>query len=219
MYRPTITALLLLGLVSSAAASGVPYVGAVVFDLFDEASLVMQPDGSGPPLTGARSFGGTEVDATIRVLIVDSHYYPVANFPAEDIWLQLELEPGNTIGCTEYGGNFPGGVFVPDGPTDADGFTEWVEPLLGGGWSEGPTWVYLNGERATGPDGHGHPSVSLRANSADISGDRRVNLTDITLFTQDFRGDYHYRSDFYWDGVVDLTDVVLFVYGLGATCP
>ena len=88
----------------------------------------------------------------------------------------------------------------------------------GSGWSEGPLWLYLNGNRATDPDQFEHPPLNMRFNSADISGDGTVNLTDIALFATDFYGQYHYRSDFYWDGNLNLSDLGLLASSMGVEC-
>ena len=219
MNRPFLASALLVVLAASGLAdSGVPYVGQIVFAAPTEASILVVPDGSGPALDSARLQGGSTVDATIRVQLVDLNFAPIAGFPAEDIWLQFVVEPGTVAGCMAYAG-FPGGVFLPDAQTDADGWTEWQQPLHGGGWSEGPVTVYLNGEPARGPDSILHPPVALRANSPDISGDLVVDLTDIVLFTQGLMAGYHYRCDFNWDEVVNMIDIVFFAQGIGTVCP
>ena len=55
-------------------------------------------------------------------------------------------------------------------------------------------------------------------NSPDINGDLEVDLIDVVLFTQDFYNAYNYRSDFNWDGIVDLGDVVALAQAMGIDC-
>ncbi len=59
----------------------------------------------------------------------------------------------------------------------------------------------------------------ININSPDINGDLVVNLSDVVEFARDYFGDDDYRSDFYWDGSVDLSDLVLMAQGIGASCP
>jgi len=178
----------------------------------------MTPDGNGAPLSEARQLDGSVVDATIRVRLVDSWLNPIANFPFEDMWLQFELDGGTATGCLSYGGNYEGGVFLADASTDVDGWTEFALPLRGGGWTEGPVWIYLNGGPAMDPDFMTWPALPLRANSPDLNGDLLVNLSDFAPFTGDLFSVYHYRSDLMWDGVLDLSDVVLFTGSIGVVC-
>jgi len=44
-------------------------------------------------------------------------------------------------------------------------------------------------------------------------------LTDVVLFSGIMFGDYDYAADFYWDGVVNLSDLVLLAQGVTADCP
>jgi hypothetical protein len=39
------------------------------------------------------------------------------------------------------------------------------------------------------------------------------------MFTMDYEGGYAWRSDFHWDGTLNLSDVVLLSTSLGAGCP
>lgn len=202
---------------ATGAATGIPFVGQILHSSH-EASVLVVPDGSGPPLTGAVEFGGAPIDVTIRVQLVDIDFAPVALFPPEDLWLRFNPEPGPVESCQLSPPNLPGGMFPADAPTDAGGWTEFALPLRGGGWSEGPCAVYLNGSPAQSPGGWVFDTIPLRTNSPDLDGDLVVDLTDIVLFARDFRGDYAYRSDYNWDGQVDLSDVVRFVPHIGRHC-
>jgi hypothetical protein len=201
-----------------AADSGIPWVGEVVFASPAEASVLMRPDAAGAPLTDARLAGGGAVDATVAVRLVDEDYLPVAYFPREDVWLQFAIDPGTADGCVNYGIQTPGGPFLPDHATDLDGWTEWSQPLWGGGWSGGPATVFLNGSPAMDPEQLVHPPVPLRVNGPDLDGDLVVDLTDVVLFTQDLHGSYRYRSDYDWNGVVNIVDIVHFTQAIGCAC-
>ncbi|HOX25609.1 MAG TPA: hypothetical protein PLL30_11440 [Candidatus Krumholzibacteria bacterium] len=181
-----------------------------------EFSVLMMPDGSGPALTEARGPGGVVVDAAITVRIGSNFGYVIQGFPPEDLWFQLAVEPGTAAGCLQYP-DCPGGVFLPDGPTDADGYTTFSQPWRGGGWSAGPATLYINGWPATDMNLDPHDPVPFRANSPDLNGDLVVNLTDIVLFIQDLDGGA-YRSDFNWDGHVNLSDMVTMAQAMGMAC-
>lgn len=212
-----LVALTLLIPCAAAASVGLPYVGVIQY-AFEEASILITPDGSGPGLDEACGPGGTVVDATIAVQLVDISWLPIAVFPAEDLWLQFEVSEGTVGGCEDYGPYFDGGVFIADHDTDANGWTEFRLPLRGGGWSEGPAYVYLNGEPAQSPDVLLHPPIPLRAKSPDLNGDLLVNLSDIAVFSYDLFGPYHVRSDLWWDEAINLSDVVWFTRAIGVTC-
>jgi len=213
----TISSLIILSC-PTLADTGVPYVGAIDHNLDAPTTILVHPDGSGPPLSEARS-GGIAVDATIRVRLVDLYGYPIAVFPWEDIWLQFEVGEGTATGCFSYPA-FPGGIFMADEATDFDGWTQFAQPLHGGGWSEVSVTVYLNGWPAMDPDQTVYPSLPLGMVSPDINGDLVVGLSDIAHFVQDLRdvGGVDPRSDFNNDSVINLADIVLLTQALGAAC-
>jgi hypothetical protein len=205
----------ILGLFTGAVAmadSGVPFVGSVSQPTAEEASIFVLPDGSGPPLTEAMGFGGHTVDASISVILIDIDGYAICCFPWEDIW--LEAETATAFACL----GLTNGGFRCDTNTTVDGETYFATSLAGGGWSEGPMWVYLNGERAWHPDSGERTPVPLRFNSADITGDGRVNLADVSRFAVDYHSGYSYRSDFHWDGVLNISDVSRLAVSMGAGC-
>ncbi len=213
----TIASLILLSSLAL-ADTGVPFVGAIEHDLVGPATILVHPDGSGPPLSEARA-GGTTVDATIRVRLVDLYGYPIAVFPSEDLWLQFEVGEGTATGCFNNG-SFPGGSFMADEDTDFDGWTQFAEPLRGGGWSEVSVTIYLNGWPAMDPDQTVYPSIPLGMVSPDINGDLVVGLSDIAYFVSDLMnpGGVNPRSDFNNDSVINLSDVALMAQGLGTSC-
>ncbi len=184
------------------------YIDYITRPVSEEVSLFILPDGSGDPLTEAYLYGGQSVDANITIRVVVEAGYPVPHYPKLDIW----------IGSAEGVESTCGLLFTADHDTDLNGNTEFTFPLPSGGWSEGPMWVYLNGWRAHSDSDTEHPPVAMRYNSADISGDGSVNLIDVNLFAVDFWGGYQYRSDFNWDGAVDLSDLAKLALGLGSIC-
>ncbi len=205
---------LLVGVVSFAFAdTPYPYVQWIDFPVEEDVSLFILPDGSGPDLSEAQGFGGTVVDATIRVKLIMVDGVAIGGFPGEDVWLQDES--GSVFSC-------PGGFFA-DNSSDASGIITFSSSMAGGGHTEGPIYVYVVGNRAYDPQDYPfpmtHPPVEgLHFNSADINGDGLINLSDIGLFSEDFFGMYNYRSDFYWDGYLNLSDVSKLALALGRTC-
>lgn len=172
-----------------------------------EVSVFTVPDGSGRPLTQAMLLGGEAVDATIVVHLY-AYNVPIAGFPREDIW--LVTDQGGLTAC-------PGGT-IADHATDSNGRTTFTQALRAGGASQTQlgerTLVELAGYAFSN-----EVLPPMRFNSPDINRDRQVNLTDIVLFANDYSGAYQYRSDFAWDGVLNLSDIVLMAQSIGRTCP
>ena len=166
-------------------------------------TLLVVPDGTGSPFTEAQLPDGTRVDCTVYLRMLDSLNYPIANFPFEDLW--LESADGGLVACT-------GGTNA-DQNTDMMGLTSWVQPLNAGGYSADLLHVMVNGENVQ------NPGLPLHFNSPDINGNLMVDLVDISQFSSDFFGAYHFRSDLYRNGVIDLVDVMLLARGMGAECP
>ncbi len=165
------------------------------------------PNGLGTTFANARSTGGV-VNATITLTVLDGGGVPVANFSANDMWLEKEVvaSTGNFAACT--------GGTTADLNTNASGVTTWAAPLRAGGWSTSKTLVVINGAALTSNTG-----LVLRHNSADINGDGNANLSDIPLFVADFYGAYSFRSDLLFDGIVNLSDIPRVASGVGAVCP
>lgn len=168
------------------------------------ASVLTMPDGSGQPLNMCYGSGGTIVDATITVEILDSWGgNPIPYYPAEDVWLEtsgdgLSLCPGGSIA---------------DHDTDIHGQTTISHPIYGGGNSSGETThVLVSGAVLN------QPGFPIMFNSPDINGDRIVNLTDLHLFALGFFGSYSYGCDLVWDGVLNLSDLSRMGAGLGRHC-
>ncbi len=166
-------------------------------------SLFVTPDGSGRALTEAYAFGGYSVDATVTATLVDYGGMPITNFPAEDMWLEPTTD--GLVLCV--------GGSVADGNTDSSGRAYWSGPILAGGSNNEGCWVMINGSPLTSG------TLPLQFNSADLTGDLAVGLSDVVVFTQDFFGDYNYRSDFCWDGTLNLSDLTMLAGAVGAQCP
>lgn len=164
------------------------------------------PNGQGAMFSQARTTAGI-VNATITLNVLDAGCMPIANFPAYDMWLEKSVvaNTGNFNSCI--------GGTIADANTNALGVTHWTNPLRAGGWSTSRTLVVINGSPLTSNAG-----LVLRHNSADINGDRVVNLTDIPLFAADF-GTTALRSDLKFDGVVNISDIPVMAAGIGADCP
>ncbi len=155
---------------------------------FETAWVFITPNGSAQPQVTQ--------DATISVTVKDGAL-PVPQiielYPFEDIWLvcpgvgaELGLMP-----CA--GGN------SADFATDEIGYTEFNNPVTGGGQSTGATSVVINGNALPN-------TVDVGYLSPDINGDGLVDLVDFQQFVVDFTGTYNFQSDYFYDGVVDLID-------------
>jgi len=157
------------------------------------------------PNGGGSSFGAAAGgDATITLTLRDGLGAVIANYPFEDMW--IESTDGGMVACT--------GGATADANTDAAGETEWATPLQAGGSSEAGTQVSISGAFLAGA------TLPINHNSADIDGNGAVNLSDVPLFAGDFYGGMDpFRSDFAFDGVVNLSDVVRLAQALGASCP
>lgn len=169
--------------------------------------LFSRPDGAGAAFTQARTTGGV-VNATITLTMLEVPGVPIPGIAATDMWLEREIvaNTGNFVACD--------GGTLADRPTDAAGVTHWTRPLRAGGWSTAKTLVVVWGSALASNTG-----LVLRHNSADLNGDRVVNLSDVPLFAGDFAGSYHFRSDLLYDGVVNLSDIPRLAAAVGADCP
>ena len=163
------------------------------------------PNGGGNAFTSAAIIGGT-VDATITLTLLDGGGAPIGNYPFEDCW--IESADSGMVACT-------GGSTADFNTNAVTGVTTWVTALQAGGSSEALTVVMVAGSAITSSAG-----MAISHNSADINGDGSVNLTDVPLFAGDFYGGvYAFRSDFSYDALVNLSDVVKLAQALGASCP
>jgi len=170
----------------------------------DDVVLFNLPSGIGSPFAEAQiKDDGAVVDATITMTVRDAFAAVVANFPAEDMW--LESNDGGMVPCD--------GGTTADFNTNDDGETSWVNPLNAGGFSEDVCVVYVNGLELNGAP------FTLFFNSADINGDGTVNILDVSQFSSSYFGAYAFAADFYADGVLNVLDVGRLASGLGGSCP
>jgi hypothetical protein len=212
MRSASMTVLVLAAAVGAAAAGVPPEPWVEVVRHADQpVSLFCTPAGDGAPFAEALGFGGFRVDATLEIILFNDAPgwgYPVANYPAEDIWLD-SFDP--TLAACRGG-------TIPDADTDQDGRTFWARPLRTGGIVDpdagSPLLLMVNGTPASGL-----PELGLHLNSADLNGDGFVNLTDAGRFATDLFGLYAYRSDFVWDGVINISDAGRMAGALGGACP
>lgn len=189
------------------------------WEISEPVHVIVVPDGGGNPLSAAVTSGGSVVDATIRIqLWVDANDIPgsppdpqvVPDFPREDLWLEV---PGMSA-CL--------GGTIADGNTDEEGwFTFSTSPAMGGandpGDIESYPYVMVSGSALADEEGRPiRPSIVF--NSPDLNADHFVNLTDVQVFAEDFWGQYHFRSDFIWDGRLNLSDIVPLAAAQGSSC-
>ncbi len=213
-----VTAMVLMGFVG--VSYSIPNIwGVWTWEITDPVHVLVSPSGNGSPLTSAEYPGGATVDATIRVQL----WYqddvlpdppppaPISNFPGEDIWLEI---PG-VFACV--------GEANADGPTDSEGWFTFSLPLAMGGWNDpasAPPWVYVMvSGNALLDQNNQYISPTIVVNSPDINADLVVDLRDLTLFAEDYHGSFSFRSDFFWDGVIDLRDLVWMAVLFGDKCP
>ena len=169
-------------------------------------ALYVLPDGNGDPLADATMYGGGKMAATITLNLVDANMVPIPDYPAEDLWLKTDQ---NGLVLCEGGA-------VADANTDAAGVTTWSGPLRGGGYTNPGGGETMQVMVAGSP--LAQPGFDIQVHSPDLNGDLLVNLMDFSLFSGDWMGPFHIRSDFYWDDVLNLSDAILFVEGGGASC-
>ena len=168
---------------------------------------MIRPDGGGWPLSNVMLFGGDRTDATITLTLINWIGDPVVNYPAENMFL---------VACCDLTPCWVG--TIADANTNALGQTTFSNSLMAGGSGSGAqvmigTWPTPEFPiPITGGD-------LFQFNSPDINSDAIVNLSDVATFAGDFFGEYHYRSDFFWDGMLNLSDIVLMAQGVGAACP
>jgi hypothetical protein len=178
-------------------------------DATEQVAVYTRPDGFGDEarLDHARAFGGTTVDATIHVTLLDVNGVPVVGYPAADIWLETNL--GGLVLCDNGS--------MADAPTDFFGRTTFSGPIYGGGASDPDageiTVVKISGDALNGSD------LNILFHSPDITGNLVVSLADLALFSQTFFGTYNFNADFLWNGVMNLADLALFAQAYGANCP
>lgn len=182
--------------------------GAVAAHGTDEVSVFTNVDGNGKAINQAKLEAGGEVDATITVTLVDSGGNPIYLYPFEDMWLATSL--GGLVACN--------GGTVADGSTDINGQATFSAALYAGGSSDRvggeKCRVIVNGSALVGSD------LNILFNSPDMDGSLIVDLTDTVAFVPLYTGGaYDYSVDFFFDGAINLSDLVLYAGGLFVACP
>lgn len=210
----TAATLLLVLLPTCALAQGIPpYDSSAWLTATGPVSLFCDPVGGGRPLTQARALdtpNGSWVDATIIVELLDGWGDPVAGYPAEDLWLTTT---GATLVLCD------GGIRA-DGPTGADGRTTFSGPVRAGGHL-----IPASDNRLLVETAHGALHYSslgdLSLTSPDLDGDLDVDLSDVILFAQGYLdyGTYDPELDFHYDGVINLSDLIVMTQHRNLVCP
>jgi hypothetical protein len=169
-----------------------------------QALLFNAPNGDGQPFTSAADATTFAVaDASVTLTVLDGLMQPIVNFPAEDMW--LESQDGGMAFCA--------GGTTADFNTNANGQTGWFASMQAGGNSQAVTEVMISGAALTSG------TLPISYNSADLDGSGKVDLSDLSDFAFDFYGSYDFRSDFQYDTVIDLLDIVRLSETFGAACP
>ena len=166
--------------------------------------LMNSPNGIGNSFTECKALGiSGYLDGTITVTVRDVLSTPIANYPFEDITI-VSLDGGMAF-CT--GGN------AADASTDVLGVTQFQNPLNAGGFSTSASQIQINNQPLSN-------TIAIGYVSPDISGDGVVNLSDVSIFGADYYDvNYQYRSDLFFDGDVNLSDLGDLAAQLGAACP
>jgi hypothetical protein len=208
MLRRFLLGILVVSLASMAWA-GVPDLNnsTVTTAAASGASVFALPNGAGTAFTEAFGAGGATTDATITLTLIDTNGDPIYLYPFSDLW--LETSGGGLAYCS--------GGTTADASTDENGQAFWANAIAGGGYSAGENAVVMVAGSPVSGGG-----VNVTFNSADISGDLIVNLTDISNFTVLLGGDFtshpQYAGDFNNDGQINLSDIARFTPGIGTAC-
>ncbi len=172
----------------------------VIIAVLGAAAAVAQPDLSQSTATSQTQCificpeGDGQGLATILVTLHDSIGNPVVGYPAAQIWADAAV-PGDLTYCET--------PFLADGPTDNLGQTTISGTVAGSGYTN-QMFVYVgNSPLVTSP-------LDITVTSPDINGDKVIDLCDGNLLGIDFLGGYNYRSDFACDGVLNLSDILVF---------
>lgn len=143
--------------------------------------------------------------ATVSVTVRDANGTAIAGYPFQDMTLN-DIGNGDLNIC-------PGGS-TADANTNASGESSFSGNISGGGFTQAGLQVYLGGSPLNGA------ALNIDVNSADINGDRAVNISDVGEFAADFiSGVLVFRSNFVADSQLSISDVGEFATHLGETCP
>jgi len=179
------------------------------------ASVFTAPNGSGNAINNCMTLGVSNVDATITLTVLDIYGTPVVAYPREDMWLETSLL--GLLPCTDG--------TIADADTDVSGQTTFSAAVYAGGGSayvpptvSETTIVVIDGTPLA------QPGLEILFNSGDLSMDRIIGVQDTALFKPLYvdattNGTYYYEIDYYFDGAVTLSDLVLFAGTMNTTCP
>lgn len=204
----TILSLGLVALVAAPAAANLPDLTLSTATVDGTAACVYSiPDGSGQPFSAAQTNTGATVDATITVTLLNPVGNPVVGFPLEDVW--VESIDGGLQFCATVNA---------DADSDASGVTTFSGALAVGGntivANGGGLHIMVLGSALVGSD------LPLNVLTPDLDGDQVVGLSDTVLFVPLYTGaSYDPAIDFYFDGVINLSDLVQYASGLNTACP
>lgn len=171
-----------------------------------QVSLFNLPDGTGKSLDAAKAQADPgSVDATVTLTLLDGNSDPIAAYPSEDIEMASTL--GGFVACA--------GGAAADLSTDGLGQTTFSGSFNAGGFSATGEMavVLINGLPLVGSN------LNILFNSADINASGLVDITDTVAFSTAYQGGYDYMVDFYFDGALSLSDLVLFTGGYATSCP
>ncbi len=171
-----------------------------------QVSLFNLPDGSGKTLDAAKAQADpVSVDATVTLTLLDGNSDPISAYPSEDIEMASTL--GGFVACA--------GGAAADLSTDALGQTTFSGSFNAGGFSATGEMavVLIDGLPLVGSN------LNILFNSADLDASGLVDLSDAVTFSTAYQGAYDYKVDFFFDGALTLSDIVLFAGGYAATCP
>lgn len=186
---------------AQACVPGIEMIQDYSWDPSEPISICVLPDGE------ARAFisGGQPVMAALRFPVMRWDTIPVAFSPVPVEW----FDGGPEVIC---------GPNVVELITDSDGWVTWTPDIQGGGHRGPDEAVDLSLWIPVCPNQQLDILEGIYFNSPDINGDLRVNLSDVPDFAGDFFGAYDYRSDFNWDNVINLSDIVFMAQSLGVAC-
>lgn len=144
--------------------------------------ILMCPDGD--------TVGGV---VSIQVTLLDINGDPEVGYLAENIQAKA-VAPGFLTFCDDS-------LLTADADTDENGQTTITKTLgAGGGYSEGLHVHILEGQITSTP-------LDFQINSFDTDGDLDFGICDIiNIWVDIFSATYNFRSDFYYDGEVNLID-------------
>ncbi|MBT3317235.1 hypothetical protein HN388_04570 [bacterium] len=171
-----------------------------------QVSLFSLPDGSGKTLDAAKAQADpVSVDATVTLTLRDGNDDPISAYPGEDIEMASTL--GGFVACA--------GGAAADASTDAAGLTTFSGSFNAGGFSAAGEMavVTVDGLPLVGSN------LNILFNSADLDASGLVDLSDAVTFSTAYQGVYDYKVDFFFDGSLSLSDIVLFAGGYSAVCP